>query len=45
MPGRYGGDKTTCKNLEILKIDKENNLLFIKGAIPGSNNNLVSIFI
>ena len=45
MPGRYGGDKTTCKNLEILKIDKENNLLFIKGSIPGSNNNLVSIFI
>ena len=25
MPGRYGGDKVTCKNLEILKIDLENN--------------------
>ena len=45
MPGRYGGDKVTCKNLEILKIDTENNLLFIKGAVPGSNNNLVSIAI
>ena len=45
MPGRYGGDKVTYKNLEILKIDKENNLLFIKGAVPGSNNRLVSIFI
>ena len=45
MPGRYGGDKVTCKNLEILKIDIENNLLFIKGAVPGSNNNLVSIYI
>ena len=45
MPGRYGGDKVTCKNLEILKIDTKNNLLFIKGAVPGSNNNLVSIAI
>jgi large subunit ribosomal protein L3 len=45
MPGRYGGDRVTCKNLEILKIDTENNLLFIKGAIPGANNNLVSIAI
>ena len=45
MPGRYGGDKATYKNLEILKIDAKNNLLFIKGAIPGANNNLVSIFI
>jgi len=45
MPGRYGGDTVTCKNLEILKIDIENNLLFIKGAVPGANNNLVSIAI
>ena len=45
MPGRYGGDKVTCQNLEILKIDVENNLLFIKGAVPGANNNLVSVAI
>jgi len=45
MPGRYGGDKVTYKNLEILKVDIENNLLFIKGSVPGSNNRLVSIFI
>ena len=43
MPGRYGGDQVTVKNLEVIKIDIENNLLFIKGAVPGSNNNLVSI--
>ena len=43
MPGRYGGDQITVKNLEVIKIDIENNLLFIKGAVPGSNNNLVSI--
>ena len=45
MPGRYGGDTVTCQNLEIIKIDIENNLLFIKGAVPGANNNLVSIAI
>ncbi len=45
MPGRYGGDTVTCQNLEIVKIDIENNLLFIKGAVPGANNNLVSIAI
>ena len=44
MPGRYGGDKVTYKNLEILKIDLENNLLFVKGAIPGANNGLITIY-
>ena len=44
MPGRYGGYNVTCKNLEILKIDLENNLLFIKGAVPGANNGLVTIY-
>jgi len=43
MPGRYGGDRVTSKNLEILKVDLENNLLFIKGSIPGANNGLVTI--
>ena len=45
MPGRYGGDKVTYKNLEILKVDIENNLLFVKGSVPGSNDRLVTIFI
>jgi len=38
MAGRKGSDNVTVKNLEIVDIDKENNLLFIKGAIPGANN-------
>ncbi len=38
MAGRKGSDNITVKNLEIVDIDKENNLLFIKGAIPGANN-------
>ena len=44
MPGRYGGYNVTCKNLEILKIDLENNLLFVKGAVPGANNGLLTIY-
>jgi len=44
MPGRYGGVQATCKNLEILKVDLENNLLFVKGSIPGANNGLVTIY-
>ena len=44
MPGRYGNYNVTCKNLEILKIDLKNNLLFVKGSVPGSNNGLVTIY-
>ncbi|MDP3004356.1 MAG: 50S ribosomal protein L3 [Candidatus Azambacteria bacterium] len=34
MAGRMGGDRITVKNLEIIEVDKENNLIAIKGAIP-----------
>jgi len=44
MAGRMGGDKVTLKNLEIIDIDPAKNLLYIKGAIPGSRNGLVEIF-
>ncbi|HPT08509.1 MAG TPA: 50S ribosomal protein L3 [bacterium] len=43
MPGRMGGDQVTVKNLEIIDIDLENNVLFIKGAIPGCESGLVII--
>ncbi len=43
MAGRTGGNKITVKNLEIIKIDKDNNLLKVKGAIPGHRNSLVTI--
>jgi len=39
MAGRMGNDRVTVKNLEVLNIDYSNNLIFIKGALPGSNNN------
>lgn len=44
MAGRMGSDKVTIDNLEIAKIDLANNLLYIKGAIPGGKNALVNIF-
>ena len=38
MAGRKGSENVTVQNLEIVDIDKENNLLYVKGAIPGANN-------
>ena len=43
MPGRMGYDRVTVKNLKIAKIDKENNLLMVKGAIPGHRGTLLEI--
>jgi len=43
MPGRMGHDRVTVKNLKIIKVDKDNNLLAIKGAIPGAKGTLLEI--
>ncbi len=43
MAGRSGNDRVTVKNLKILQIDSNNNLLLIKGSVPGSNNSLLII--
>ena len=43
MAGRLGGKQTTIKNLQIVLINQENNLLVVKGAIPGKLVNLLSI--
>jgi len=43
MAGRLGGNKVTIKNLEIIKIDSKENLLIVKGAVPGKPGNLLSI--
>lgn len=43
MPGHMGCDKVTLQNLKVIKVDKENNLLFIKGALPGHKNSYVVI--
>ncbi len=41
MAGHLGAEKVTVQNLEIVKIDADNNLIAIKGAIPGPNNGIV----
>lgn len=43
MAGRMGGDKVTLKNLKILKVISDKNLLLIEGGIPGSRNSIVEI--
>ena len=43
MPGRMGFERTTVKGLKIMKVDKENNLLVIKGAVPGTERTLLEI--
>lgn len=43
MPGRMGFDRVTVKNLKIAKIDAQNNILALKGAIPGHRGTLLEI--
>lgn len=43
MAGRMGGERTTTRNLKIVAIDKENNILFLKGAVPGVKGRIVEI--
>lgn len=43
MGGRMGDERVTVKNSEIIEIDKENNILLVKGAVPGARNGLVMI--
>jgi len=43
MAGRMGGENVTVDNLKVIKIDTDNNLLFVKGAVPGSSKSIVYI--
>ena len=43
MPGQMGRKKVTVQNLEIVRVDAENNLLLVKGAVPGPRKSLVTI--
>jgi len=44
MPGRMGNDMKTLKNLTIVDIREEDNILLVQGAVPGAKNGLVSIY-
>lgn len=43
LPGQMGGARTTIRNLTVVKVDGERNLLFIKGGLPGSRDSFVLI--
>ena len=43
MAGQYGNAKTTSRNLQLVRVDAENNLLLVRGAVPGPNGGYVSI--
>jgi large subunit ribosomal protein L3 len=43
MAGRYGGGQVTIKKLKVLLVDIENNLVIVKGAVPGKLGNLISM--
>jgi large subunit ribosomal protein L3 len=43
MPGRMGTDTVTVQSLRVIKVDVENNLLVVKGAIPGAKNGYLTI--
>ena len=43
MPGQMGAEKVPVQNLEVVKVDAENNLIAIKGAIPGPKGGIVTI--
>lgn len=43
MPGHMGSKQITIQNLEVVKVDAENNLLLVKGSVPGPKKALVTI--
>jgi large subunit ribosomal protein L3 len=43
MAGRYGNERVTVRNLDVVRIDVENNLIMVRGAVPGPNGGLIMI--
>ncbi|HLV10219.1 MAG TPA: 50S ribosomal protein L3 [Halanaerobiales bacterium] len=43
LPGRMGSDQVTIQNMEIAKVDEDQNLLLIKGSIPGPKNGIIYV--
>ena len=44
MAGRLGNKKVTIQNLKLLKVDSNNNILLVKGAVPGHKGSIISVF-
>ena len=43
MPGQMGGKQVTIQNLEVVRVDAENNLILVKGAVPGAKKSRITI--
>lgn len=43
LPGRMGGERVTTQNLQVVRVDSEQNLILIKGSVPGPKNSYVII--
>jgi large subunit ribosomal protein L3 len=43
MPGHMGHVKATVQNLEVVKVDADNNLILVKGSVPGSKKSLITL--
>jgi large subunit ribosomal protein L3 len=43
LPGRYGNERVTVKNLKVIKVDPAANLLYVRGAVPGANQGVVIV--
>ena len=43
LPGRMGGTRSTIRNLQVVRVDGERNLIFVKGGVPGARNSYVLI--
>ena len=43
LPGRMGGNRKTIRNLQVVRVDSDRHLLFVRGGVPGSRNSLVLI--
>ena len=43
MSGHMGAERVTVKNLKLVRVDAEQNLMLIKGAVPGGKNALVQV--
>lgn len=43
MPGQMGAERVTIQNLEIVKVDADQNIILVKGAVPGPKKSLVML--
>jgi large subunit ribosomal protein L3 len=43
LPGHMGAEQVTVQNLEVVRVDAEQNLLLVKGAVPGPKKSIITV--